>query len=322
MNQTSVVTLCGGVGGAKLALGLYRILQPHSLAVVVNTGDDFRHLGFDISPDLDTVLYTLAGIANRELGWGLQNETWSFMRALEALNGETWFRLGDADLALHVERTRRLAGGARLSEVTAFFAERLKVAARILPMSDDPVRTIVVSPTGEMPFQHYFVRERCAPEVRDIRFDGAAAARPAEGVLSALGAPDLRAVILAPSNPYLSIDPILSVPGVRQALASSRAPVIAVTPLIGGAAVKGPTAKIMQELRLQPSPATIARHYGGLIDGFVLDGRDRDLAQAFAVPVHVCNTLMKSIEDREHLAAQVLGFADQLAVAKSTGTSL
>jgi LPPG:FO 2-phospho-L-lactate transferase len=287
------------------------------LSAIVNTGDDFQHLGFCISPDLDTVLYTLAGIAHRELGWGLQNETWSFMTALERLGGETWFRLGDADLAVHVERTRRLAAGARLSEVTAIFAERLKVAARIVPMSDARVRTLVRTPAGEMSFQHYFVREKCAPEVTDIQFSGAASAEPVEAALSALRDTGLRAVVIAPSNPYLSIDPILAVPGLRQAVAAARAPVIAVSPLIGGAAVKGPTAKIMQELHLQPSAATIARHYGALIDGFVLDSRDRDLGESFNVPVEVCDTLMRTIEDRERLAGQVLGFADRLAPGKS-----
>jgi len=316
MSGSSVAVLCGGVGGAKLALGLYRVLPPDSLLAIVNTGDDFEHLGFCISPDLDTVLYTLAGIAHRELGWGLQNETWNFMTALERLGGETWFRLGDADLAVHVERTRRLAAGARLSEITALFAERLKVAARIVPMSDAPVRTVVRTRAGEMSFQHYFVREKCAPEVTDIHFSVAAAAQTVAGAASALRDTGLRAVIIAPSNPYLSIDPILAVPGLREAVTSSRAPVIAVTPLIGGAAVKGPTAKIMQELRLQASPLTIARHYGALLDGFVLDSRDRDLGECFNIPVEVCDTLMRTVEDRERLATQVLGFADRLAAGK------
>ena len=309
MNAPQVAAVSGGIGGAKLALGLYRVLPAQGLTVIVNTGDDFEHLGLNICPDLDTTLYTLAGLANPELGWGRQGETWNFMKTLESLGGQTWFRLGDADLALHVERTQRLKAGETLSAVIAAVAGRLGIKATILPMSDEPVRTRVSSSAGELAFQDYFVRLRCAPAVHALHFAGAAAAAVAPGALATLNAPALAAIILCPSNPYLSVDPILAVPGMRAALRASGAPVIAVTPIVGGRAVKGPTAKIMGELQLAPSPLTVARHYEGLIDGFVLDERDAALAPQFALPVHVTNTVMADLAGRERLAREVLGFA-------------
>ena len=245
-----VLALSGGVGGAKLALGLYRVLPPGALTVVANTGDDFEHLGLAISPDLDTLLYTLAGIDNPATGWGRRDETWNFMAALERLGGETWFKLGDGDLATHVERTRRLAAGESLSQITDDFRRRLGISARLLPMSDDPVRTRLLTAEGWLDFQDYFVRRQCAPIVREIAFAGAAAARPHPDFLAALADPALRMVVICPSNPLISIDPILSLPGVREALRACRAPVVAVSPIIGGKAVKGPTAKMMAELGL------------------------------------------------------------------------
>jgi LPPG:FO 2-phospho-L-lactate transferase len=309
MSAPKVVAISGGIGGAKLALGLYRVLPPGNLSVIVNTGDDFEHLGLTICPDLDTTLYTLAGLANPELGWGRRDETWNFMKTLEALGGETWFRLGDADLALHVERTRRLQAKETLSAVIASVAARLGIHASILPMSDAAVRTRVSTNAGELAFQHYFVRLRCAPQVTALQFAGATAATVAPGALAALSAPGLAAIIVCPSNPYLSVDPILAVPGMRAALRASGAPVIAVTPIVGGRAVKGPTAKIMEELKLAPSPLTVARHYAGIIDGFVLDERDAALAAQFALPVAVSDTVMADLNDRERLAREVLGFA-------------
>ncbi len=308
----NIVALSGGIGGAKLALGLYRVLPPQELTVIVNTGDDFEHLGLTVCPDLDTTLYTLAGLANPELGWGRRDETWNFMKTLESLGGETWFRLGDADLALHVERTQRLKAGQTLSAVIAALAARLGIRATILPMSDDPVRTRVATAAGELGFQDYFVRQRCAPEVRALRFEGAAAARVAPGALAALAAPQPRAIILCPSNPYLSVDPLLAVPGMRAALRASGAPLIAVTPIVGGRAIKGPAAKIMGELGLAPSALTIARHYAGLIDGFVLDDRDAALAPQFTLPLHLTNTVMANLTDRERLAREVLDFAARI----------
>ncbi|MGH8327458.1 MAG: 2-phospho-L-lactate transferase, partial [Steroidobacteraceae bacterium] len=295
-----VLTLTGGIGGAKLCLGLQRVLPAGALRIIVNTGDDFEHLGLAISPDVDTTLYTLAGLSNTELGWGRQDETWSFMRVLETLGGPAWFRLGDGDLALHVERTRRLAAGETLTGIVADIARRFGICSLIMPMSDDPVRTIVrTTDGGELAFQEYFVRERCAPAVAELRYAGAAEARIASTAAQALQDPALQAIVIAPSNPYLSIDPMLAVPGLRAALRARAAPVIAVTPLIGDAAVKGPTAKIMRELGLAPSPLTVFEHYRGLVDGFVLDERDAALAQGIRVPVRVCDTLMRSLADRE-----------------------
>lgn len=308
-----VVALTGGIGGAKLCLGLQRVLPPGALRIVVNTGDDFEHLGLAISPDVDTTLYTLAGLANVELGWGRQDETWSFMRVLETLGGPGWFRLGDGDLALHVERTRRLAAGESLTEIVADIAHRFAIPSRIMPMSDDPVRTIVLTAGGsELGFQEYFVRERCAPAIAQLRYAGAESARIPGTAVRSLQDPALQAIVIAPSNPYLSIDPILAVPGMRMALRARGAPVIAVTPLIGDAAVKGPTAKIMRELGLAPSPLTVLQHYRGLIDGFVLDERDAALANDIDLPVQVCDTLMRSLADRERVAHCTLELARKL----------
>ena len=315
-----VLALCGGIGGAKLALGLYKHLAPGALSVAVNTGDDFEHLGLHISPDIDTVLYTLSGTDNPETGWGRADETWTFMAALEGLGGETWFRLGDGDLALHVERTRRLGAGESLSEVCAAFARRFGLDARILPMTDDPLRTVVHTPDGPLPFQHYFVRERCEPRVTGITFAGAEAARPNPEILRALADPALAAVVICPSNPYLSIDPILAVPGMRIALGACPATVVAVSPVVGGRAVKGPIAKIMAELGVPVTNAAIAAHYEGLIDGLVLDRADQAEAAELAVPALVTGTVMTSLEDRIALAAAALGFAAELDGRRDTPT--
>ncbi len=312
MGSGSVVALSGGIGGVKLALGFQGICAPGALTVIVNTGDDFEHLGLAISPDIDTTLYTLAGLANPQLGWGRDGETWNFMAELERLGGESWFRLGDKDLAVHVERTRRLGKGEPLSEIIGDFARRLGLATRVLPMSNDPVRTIVETTAGTLSFQHYFVRERCEPAVAAIRFDGAPDARVTPVALQALEQQDLAAIVICPSNPYLSVDPILALPGWRSALHSGGVPVIAVSPLIGGEAVKGPTAKIMRELGLEVSPLSVARHYAGIIGGFVLDEADAALASRFDVPVRVAPTLMRTRADKERLAREVLDFAGTL----------
>ena len=214
-----VLALSGGIGGAKLALGLYRTLPPGTLTVVANTGDDFEHLGLSVSPDLDTLLYTLAGIDNSETGWGRRDETWTFMAALESLGGETWFKLGDGDLATHIERTRRLAAGESLSQITDDFRRRLGISARLLPMTDDRVRTRLLTPEGWLDFQDYFVRRQCAPSVREIAFAGAKTAHPHPDFLAALANQNLRMVVICPSNPFISIDPILGLPGVRGGIA-------------------------------------------------------------------------------------------------------
>lgn len=314
----SVVAFCGGVGGAKLVLGLHKALPPGDLAVVVNTGDDFDHLGLRICPDLDTVLYTLAGVVNPATGWGRGAETWQFMAELARYGGPDWFALGDRDLALHVERTRRLASGEALQGVVADVAQRLGVDARLWPMTDDPVRTILETSEGLLPFQDYFVRRRCEPGVRSITFSGAERARARPEALAALRSAALRAVIICPSNPWLSVDPILALPELRAALAATAAPVVAVTPLIGGRAVKGPTAKLMAELGIEVSTTSIARHYAGLIDGYVIDQVDATDSARIGVQTLAAPTLMRSLEDRVALARRVLGFCELLARAEPT----
>jgi LPPG:FO 2-phospho-L-lactate transferase len=317
MNEFSgtCVALSGGVGGAKLALGLSRILAPAQLDVIVNTGDDFEHLGLTICPDLDTLTYTLAGLNNTETGWGRAGETWTFMASLRALGGESWFQLGDGDLAIHVERTRRLAAGEPLSRVTAELTARLGIELSVIPMSDEPVRTFVETAAGALAFQHYFVRDQCAPEVTGFEFRGAKTATPSPMALGALADPALDAVVICPSNPFISIDPILAVPGLRGAIEDAAAPVIAVSPIVGGKAIKGPTAKMMLELGVTQSAASVARHYDGLIDGFVLDSEDAasgDEIRALGLDVLTTNTVMQSLEDRVSLAANVLEFATKL----------
>ena len=305
------VALSGGVGGSKLSLGLSHLLGSR-LTIIVNTGDDFEHLGLHVSPDIDTTLYTLAGVVNEETGWGRRDETWSFMRAIEALGGPTWFRLGDGDLATHVDRSRRLVVGETLTQICADFRVCLGVEPKVLPMSDNMVRTLVETDIGTLAFQEYFVRQRCRPRVRGIRFACASAASAQPLALEALAAPTLAGVIICPSNPYLSIDPILAVPGIAEALRRCAAPVIAVTPIIGGKAVKGPTAKIMEELGLPTDVSTIARHYSGLIDGFVLDRVDARLEPAMPVPALVTNTMMTTLDDKRVLAAACIGMCDKL----------
>jgi len=312
MVRDHVIALSGGVGGAKLALGLQRILPPGELTVIANTGDDFEHLGLSVSPDLDTLLYTLAGLDNRETGWGRNGETWNFMAALEALGGETWFRLGDKDLAAHVERTRRLRAGETLSEITAEFCRRFGVATRILPMSDDKVRTRVATAEGRLDFQDYFVREHCQPILSSIAFEGAAEAKPHPEFLAALGDPRLRAVVICPSNPFISIEPILALPGIVAALHAANAPVVAVAPIIGGRAVKGPTAKMMQELGIEPSAAAIALRYGDLIDAYIVDPVDTASCRTLDLTIVPAKALMETLADRETLARVTLETADQL----------
>src|SRR5258707_4698292 len=240
MSKRLVVALSGGVGGAKLALGLSLVLPADKLLVVANTGDDFEHLGLSISPDIDTLTYVLAGIDNAATGWGRRDETWSFMDSIGALGGEDWFRLGDRDLALHVERTRRLRLGQTLSEVTADICRRLGIGPRVVPMSDDRVRTSVRGDEGWIDFEDYFVRQQCRPVVHELAFDGVTLARPQADITAALRSGEVRAVIICPSNPFISVEPILVIPGMRDAIKASGAPVVAVSPIIGGAGRQGP----------------------------------------------------------------------------------
>lgn len=304
-----ILALSGGVGGAKLALGLADRLAPGQLHVLVNTGDDFEHLGLHICPDIDTLLYTLSGRADEERGWGLAGESWQAMAALEELGGDTWFRLGDRDLATHLWRSQQLAAGKRLGALTADLAARLGVHSRVFPMSDDPVATTVQTDRGELPFQHYFVRYQCEPAVAGFSFDGISAARPNREVMQRLHRGDYRAVVICPSNPFVSIDPILQVPGLWLALRDTPAPVVLVSPIVAGQAIKGPAAKMMAELGTGASALEVARHYGsrypGLVDYFVIDTSDATLADSIGelgMDVAVTSTIMKSREDKQALA--------------------
>ena len=305
-----VVVLTGGVGGAKLVLGLSQVIPPSDVIAVVNTGDDFAHLGLHVSPDIDTQLYTLSGQADAAQGWGREGETWQFMNRLCSLGGPDWFALGDGDLALHVLRTERLRQDESLSAITADFARSWGLEQTILPMSDLPVETRVLTDEGDLAFQTYFVERRCRPVVRELVFRGAEAAAPAPGVCEAILSAKTRAVLIAPSNPYLSVDPILAVPGIREALANTLVPVVAISPIVGGEAVKGPTAKLMRELGLAVTSATIAAHYRGLIDAMLLD--QRDAVTRFPIPYAVCDTLMHSLADRARVAEAALELAGSL----------
>ena len=310
-----ILALAGGVGGAKLAHGLAAVLPPAELTIVVNTGDDFEHFGLHVAPDLDTMMYTLAGLANPQTGWGLAGETWEFMSAIERLGGPSWFRLGDHDLATHAERTRRLAAGEALSDVTGDFCRRLGVACRVSPMSDAQVRTFVRTDIGVLAFQHYFVRERCEPRLRALEYRGAMEAMPAPAFREALASPELQAVIVCPSNPYLSIGPMLELAGVRNAL-TTRTPIIAVSPIVGGQALKGPTAKIMAELDVEPSALGIAEYYQDLVDILVIDPADAALAprvKALGMSAVVAPIVMLTEADRRHLALECVDIASREA---------
>jgi LPPG:FO 2-phospho-L-lactate transferase len=288
------------------------VIGSDELSIIVNTADDFRHLGLWVSPDIDSVLYALAGLSDPVRGWGRRDETWTFMAALRQLQGPEWFQLGDADLATHVERTRRLAQGESLSAISAQFARALGIRARVLPMSDDSVSTRLLTDEGWLEFQQYFVHQQCRPRVERIEFHGAEAARASPAALAALGREDLRAIVLCPSNPFVSIEPILALPALRSALRARQAPAIAVTPIIGGRAVKGPAAKMLAELGYEVSGISVARRYTGLIDAFVLDQSDPPAVPIPGMTLIHAPTLMQTLEDRERLAHAVLALADAL----------
>jgi LPPG:FO 2-phospho-L-lactate transferase len=302
-NKLKIVALAGGVGGAKLAHGLAQILPPEDLTVIVNTGDDFEHYGLYICPDLDTVCYTLAGLANPETGWGRAGETWNVIENTSKLGGPDWFALGDQDLGTHLERTRRLKEGQTLTQVTKDFCKAWGVEHEVLPMSDQPVRTIVETEEGELAFQEYFVHRRCEPLVRGFRFDGVEVAETAPGAREAIQSAE--AVIICPSNPWVSIDPIL------QVIKRMEKPVIAVSPIISGKTVKGPAAKMFLELGIEPSALAVANHYCDLAMGFVLDTLDQQLQEnirSLNMRTLVTNTLMKGLDNRKQLASDILDF--------------
>jgi LPPG:FO 2-phospho-L-lactate transferase len=298
-----IIALSGGIGGAKLALGLSRVLPPEELLIIANTGDDFEHYGLTICPDTDTLLYTLAGLDNPQLGWGRADESWAFMETLAALGGADWFRLGDRDLALHVLRSHRLRAGDSLSAITDDFRQRFGIGPRILPMSDDPVRTKIGTDRGWLDFQDWFVRLRAEPLARAVKFAGVEQARPQPVLLEALRAQP-RGIVICPSNPFISIEPILAVPGLRDAIAASGAPVVAVSPIIAGQAVKGPTARMFEALGVTPSAAAVAARYGDLLDGYVMEHGDD--GTGITPRVFHAATLMRDLADKTALAQQVL----------------
>ena len=311
-----IIALAGGVGGARLAHGLAQCLPPEELVVVVNTADDFVHLGLHVSPDPDTVMYTLGGLADEARGWGQKGETWNFMAGLAKLGGQSWFQLGDRDLATHVERSRRLAAGESISEVTDGFAKALGIAHAIVPMSDDPVRTHMRTDAGVLPFQDYFVRLRCEPKVEGVEFAGIECAAASAAFAAAMRSPALEGIVICPSNPFVSVAPILALSGVRDWLAARKVPAIAVSPIIGGNAVKGPAAKMMAELGMTPGATAIAAHYAGLIDGFVIDRADAHAFDGQAHPrLHATDALMRDVADRARLARECLGFLATLRTA-------
>jgi LPPG:FO 2-phospho-L-lactate transferase len=306
-----VVALAGGVGGAKLANGLAQVLPASDLTVIVNTGDDFEHFGLTICPDVDTVCYTLAGLANPVTGWGRIGETQNALRNVEMLGGPTWFALGDRDLGTHLERTRRLKAGDLLSSITADFCRAWGVNVSVLPMTDQSVHTMVDTDQGELPFQEYFVARACEPRVRGFRFAGIESAKPAPGVLNAIAAADL--VVICPSNPWVSIAPILAVSGIRDVIAKK--PVIAVSPIIGGKALKGPAAKMFSELGFEPSALAVAKYYGNLLRGFIFDEVDSAYSTAIrelGIMPFAAATIMQDRADRTRLAGQVIEFGQRL----------
>ncbi len=310
-NLSPVIALAGGVGGAKLAAGLQATLPPGALTVIVNTGDDFEHWGLTICPDIDTVLYGLAGVNNPQTGWGRAGETWGVLTETERLGGEAWFRLGDKDLALHLLRNRWLNEGATLTETADRLRRALAVPSRILPMCNQPVRTLVHTEEGDLPFQDYFVRRRCEPTFRGLTFVGADKATLSPEVSESLRA--AAQIIICPSNPYLSVDPILAVPGLRETIEASAAPVVAVSPIVGGRALKGPAAKMMREMgHINHLPLTIVEHYAGLLDGFIIDQQDRAEQSRLRLPSLATDTIMTDLPSKQRLAAEVLQFGRSL----------
>lgn len=306
----NIVALAGGVGGAKLADGLQRVGEP--LTIIVNTGDDFEWHGLSISPDLDTVMYTLAGIANPETGWGIADDTFNDLVMLNQYGAETWFRIGDRDLATQVLRIKMLHEGKTLAQVTEHLSRALGVrtTTRIVPMTNERVATMVNTNEGELPFQEYFVKRHCEPIARSFRFAGIENARPADGILDALARAD--AMVFCPSNPFVSLEPILSVRGVRERIAKTKAKRVAVSPIVGGEAIKGPAAKMFRELGFTSSARAVAERYRGLIDAFVIDEVDRIHEmeiRKLGMDVWVTNTVMKTTEDRERLAREIVAWA-------------
>jgi LPPG:FO 2-phospho-L-lactate transferase len=307
MANLNVVALAGGVGGAKLCDGLAQILPPECLTIIVNTGDDFTYLGLRISPDLDTVCYTLAGLANPETGWGRINESWNVLETIKQMGMPAWFQIGDSDLATHLLRTIRYSEGVKLNQITRELCKLWDVKVRVLPMSDDVVQTRIFSDVGDLAFQDYFVQRKCAPVVKRIYFYGVDLSKPAPSVIDSIKNCD--AVIICPSNPWVSIDPILAVPNIKKELGSKI--VIAVSPIIGDNTVKGPAAKMFSEMGLQPSALAVANHYKGLIHSIIIDNSDINQAEEInelGIHTSITNILMKDKADRGRLAIEIIDY--------------
>ena len=306
------IALCGGVGGAKLALGLDHVLRPEQLNIVVNTADDFQHLGFYISPDIDTLLYTLSDLNNKEQGWGREDESWNFMAACETLGIESWFQLGDRDLATHVFRTQGYKQGLTLSEITKKISQQLQIKSTIIPMSDDPVSTVVNTDIGKLSFQEYFVKHSCSPRVSKIEFKDIDKAKASVEFDTLLNEENLKGIIICPSNPFLSIEPILSLHSIRQRLKDCSAPVIVISPIVNGQAMKGPTVKIMQEFNVACDVITIAKFYADIADGMIIDTKDAEYIkdiETIGIKTHTSNIIMNSLQDKTELAKEVVEFS-------------
>ncbi len=309
------LVITGGVGGAKLCLGLTHKLSAEQVAFVVNIGDDFEHLGLHISPDLDSLTYTLAGISNPKLGWGRQDETWNCITALAEIDGDDWFNLGDKDLATHLKRTQMLKSGLTLTEATEKITRSFGIEYKLLPVSNDKVRTIVNTEIGSLDFQHYFVREKCLPAIRGFDFEGCGRAESTTQVQAAFSDPDLAGIIICPSNPFVSIDPMLAIPSFVEALRKSQVPVVAITPIVSGEAIKGPTAKIMRELDIPVTALAVAERYSSLIDGFIVDQQDSSLTEGISklgIETIVAQTVMVTLGDRVELAEKTIEFVRHL----------
>lgn len=324
MTAKQILALSGGVGGAKLALGFDLLLNrsdaspANVLTVVCNTADDFEYLGFPISPDLDTVMYTLAGLNNKQQGWGLEGETWQFMQAMEQVGEQPWFRLGDKDIATHTQRRLLAQQGLSLSQITSSLTQALGIQANIVPMSDQPVSTQVFTDEGQLGFQEYFVKRQCEPEVTGgFEFCGLSQASPSPAFIQALTG-DLDAIVICPSNPFVSVDPIVKLAGVKKLMQANAAPVVAVSPIISGQAVKGPAAKMLAELNLPVSALAVAQYYADWIDVFVLDSADSELQaaiEALGLKVLVTNTLMQNDADKLRLASDISTYLDSACTA-------
>ena len=310
------LAVTGGVGGAKLAKGLMEILPSESLAFIVNTGDDFRHINLHISPDLDSLMYALSDRNNPEMGWGQAEETWSFIENFRSLGGEGWFNLGDKDLAVHTRRTLLMQQGFSLSEVTSSLFRAHGIKHTVWPMTDDPVPTTIVSNDKTFSFQEYFVKEKCVPPISEIKFKGSEHAKANRECLNYINDKELAGIIICPSNPFLSIDPILAIPEFREALSKCKATKIAVSPLVGGDSLKGPTAKIMSELNLPLDTISIANHYTGLVNGLMIDNSDsetEDRLRELGFQVNVSQTVMRTLDDKKNLAQTALDFIKEVS---------